>query len=157
MFSVQRAVVPQQVEICDAGPRSPSQRVLLEVRCTGMRCWLLFRLPPAMAEHPTDSLLNPEVFSIHFSIAGEGGTAAWCLHPVVVRGVGPPGREGLFAHGEHFWGCTPCWYLVRSIFIHKHYLSSPWVKVGSSDLLFFQCNFFQAQYSVAVILARKQL
>lgn len=95
---------------------------------------------PAVAEHPTDSLLNPEVFSIHFSVAGEGGTAAWCLEsaaPVVVRGVGPPGREGLFAHGEQFWGCTPCWFLVRSIFIHKHYLSSPWVKVGSSDSTLF--------------------
>lgn len=47
----------------------------------GARYWLLLRLPSAVAEYLTDSLLNPEVFSIHFSVAGEQGTTVtWQLH-----------------------------------------------------------------------------
>lgn len=52
----------------------------------GVRHQLLFRLPPAVAELLKDGLLNPEVFSRLFSVAGEEGTpgtwqlhGAWCL------------------------------------------------------------------------------
>lgn len=131
MFSVQRVVVPQQVEIY----AMPVLGRLRKEHCWGSDVWdailVTVQAPISHGRASSRWFAESQDCFPYVLVYQVDGVQLWLgscvVLGVVVRGMGPPCREGLFAHAEQQQGCMPCKGLIRSQALPFKPASESWV------------------------------